>query len=53
MQNPEGPHAGDMMNFTVDAKGIAKTTVTNKNVTMGARRQFDLRHRARDSRQGR
>ena len=35
-QNPEGPHAGDMMNFTVDAKGNAKTTVTNKNVTMGA-----------------
>jgi Cu-Zn family superoxide dismutase len=36
MQNPEGPHAGDMMNFTVDAKGNAKTTITNKNVTMGA-----------------
>jgi len=36
MQNPEGPHAGDMANFTVDAKGIAKTTITNKNVTMGA-----------------
>ena len=36
MQNSEGAHAGDMMNFTVDAKGIAKTTVTNKNVTMGA-----------------
>jgi Cu-Zn family superoxide dismutase len=36
MQNPEGPHAGDMMNFTVDAKGNAKATVTNKNVTMGS-----------------
>ena len=36
MQNPEGPHAGDMSNFTVDAKGNAKTTITNKNVTMGA-----------------
>ena len=34
--NPEGAHAGDMMNFTVDAKGNAKTTITNKNVTMGA-----------------
>jgi superoxide dismutase, Cu-Zn family len=34
-QNPEGAHAGDMMNFTVDAKGNAKTTVTNKNVTLG------------------
>lgn len=36
MQNPEGPHAGDMMNFTVDAKGNAKTTITNKNVTLGS-----------------
>ena len=36
MQNPEGPHAGDMNNFTVDAKGVAKTTIVNKNVTMGA-----------------
>ena len=36
MQSPNGPHAGDMMNFTVDAKGNAKTTITNKNVTMGA-----------------
>ncbi len=34
MQNPEGPHAGDMMNFTVDAKGNAKATVTNDKVTM-------------------
>ena len=29
MQNPEGPHAGDMNNFTADAKGNAKTTITN------------------------
>lgn len=36
IQNPEGPHAGDMNNFTVDAKGNAKTTITNPNVTMGA-----------------
>ena len=36
MQNPDGPHAGDMSNFTVDAKGNAKTTVTNKNVTLGS-----------------
>ena len=36
MENPEGPHAGDMMNFTVDAKGAAKTTIVNKNVTLGA-----------------
>lgn len=36
MKNPEGAHAGDMMNFTADAKGNARTTITNKNVTMGA-----------------
>ena len=35
MQNPEGPHAGDMMNFTVAANGTAKTTIINKNVTLG------------------
>lgn len=34
MQNPDGPHAGDMMNFTVAANGTAKTTIVNKNVTM-------------------
>ena len=34
MQSPDGPHAGDMMNFTVDAKGNAKATVTNDKVTM-------------------
>ena len=34
MQNPEGPHAGDMPNFTVAANGTAKGSVTNKNVSM-------------------
>ena len=33
-KNPEGPHAGDMPNFTVTAAGTAKTTVTNKNVSL-------------------
>ena len=36
LQNPDGPHAGDMQNFTVDAKGTAKSTVTDQNVTYGA-----------------
>ena len=36
MQNPEGPHAGDMSNFTVAAGGTAKATVSNANVTLGA-----------------
>lgn len=35
LQNPEGPHAGDMPNFKVGSDGTAKTTVTNKNVTLG------------------
>ena len=36
LSNPDGPHAGDMPNFTVGANGTAQTTITNKNVTMGA-----------------
>ena len=36
MKNPEGPHAGDMNNFTVGADGTAKTTVTNTMATLGA-----------------
>src|SRR5918995_6464822 len=36
MQNPEGAHAGDMNNVTVDATGTAKTTIVNPNVTMGS-----------------
>ena len=34
-KNPEGPHAGDMSNFTVAADGTAKTTVTNTMATLG------------------
>jgi Cu-Zn family superoxide dismutase len=36
LQNPEGPHAGDMTNFTVSAGGTAKTTVMNPNASLGA-----------------
>src|SRR5947199_10612203 len=35
LQNSEGPHAGDIPNFVVDAKGKAKTTVNAPNVTLG------------------
>lgn len=35
LKNPEGPHAGDMNNFTVGADGTAKSTITNANVSMG------------------
>jgi len=35
MQNPQGPHAGDMENFTVASDGTAKSTVVAPNVTLG------------------
>ena len=35
LENPEGPHAGDIPNFKADASGKAKTTVNAANVTMG------------------
>jgi Cu-Zn family superoxide dismutase len=35
LENPEGHHAGDMQNFTVDAKGKAKTRIVNKDVNWG------------------
>ena len=34
LQNPMGPHAGDMSNFVVAANGTAKQTVLNPMVTM-------------------
>ena len=34
-QNPEGPHAGDLNNFTVLKDGTAKTTITAPNMKMG------------------
>ncbi len=36
LQNPEGPHAGDMPNFTVNAKGNSKQTVIAPNVSLGS-----------------
>jgi Cu-Zn family superoxide dismutase len=35
LQSSDGPHAGDIPNFTVDIKGKAKTSVTALNVTLG------------------
>ena len=35
LQNPEGHHAGDMMNFTVAPNGTAKTTIKNDDVVLG------------------
>ena len=34
-KNPQGPHAGDMNNFTVSAKGTANATLPNMKVNMG------------------
>src|SRR5206468_12264878 len=35
LQNPNGPHAGDMPNFTVKPNGTAKVTVTDPRVNLG------------------
>lgn len=35
LKNPMGPHAGDMNNFTVNAKGNAMATITDPRVTLG------------------
>jgi len=34
LENPQGPHAGDMPNFTVKADGTAKGTVNDPRVTL-------------------
>src|SRR6476659_10125670 len=36
MQNPDGPHAGDMDNFTVAADGTAKSMVMAHGITLGS-----------------
>jgi len=36
LQSPDGPHAGDIPNFTADIKGKAKTSVTAAGVTLGS-----------------
>src|SRR5437016_10020602 len=35
LENPEGHHAGDMANFTVDKKGKAKMRTADKDVNLG------------------
>ena len=35
LENPQGAHAGDMLNFTADDKGQAKATIVNKGVSLG------------------
>jgi Cu-Zn family superoxide dismutase len=37
LDNPDGPHAGDMPNFTVAADGTAKGTTMDPRVTLGGR----------------
>jgi Cu-Zn family superoxide dismutase len=36
LENPDGHHAGDMLNFTVDAKGKSKATVMDADVNLNA-----------------
>lgn len=36
LKSPEGPHAGDMNNFTVAADGTSKAMVMANNITMGS-----------------
>jgi superoxide dismutase, Cu-Zn family len=38
LENPQGPHAGDMRNFMVSSKGTAATTVLAPGVTLGTDR---------------
>jgi len=35
LQNPEGHHAGDMMNFSVNEEGKANLKLTNNDVSLG------------------
>ncbi len=35
LQNPDGPHAGDMQNFTVNSSGKVKTDIVASNVVLG------------------
>jgi superoxide dismutase, Cu-Zn family len=34
LENPDGHHAGDMLNFTVNMKGKANVSIENKDVTL-------------------
>jgi Cu-Zn family superoxide dismutase len=34
LRNPQGPHAGDMDNLVVDAKGMAKATLVNPRLSL-------------------
>ncbi|HEV7681441.1 MAG TPA: superoxide dismutase family protein [Pyrinomonadaceae bacterium] len=36
LENPMGPHAGDMNNFTVKADGTAHLTITDSRATLGS-----------------
>lgn len=36
LKNPQGPHSGDMNNFTVKQNGTANMTVTNTRVNLGS-----------------
>ncbi len=35
LQNPDGPHAGDMLNFSASRRGTSRARVTDERVTFG------------------
>jgi Cu-Zn family superoxide dismutase len=35
LENPNGPHAGDMLNFTVNRNGTSNATLTDERVNLG------------------
>jgi Cu-Zn family superoxide dismutase len=36
LKSPEGPHAGDMLNFTVSKNGTSRATLTDTRVNLGS-----------------
>jgi len=36
LKNPEGPHAGDILNFTVSKNGTSRATLTDTRVNLGS-----------------
>ena len=42
--NPQGHHAGDMMNFTVEDNGKANVTVKDDDVTLGSAKEWNSLH---------
>ena len=44
LQNPDGPHAGDMNNITVGSNGTVRTTLIDARVSLGTGRNSIFRN---------